>query len=303
MTIHDRIRQAAEALVAEGVWPTVADVRHRLGSGSNTTINATLKDWRHEFLARDARQRRLPEIPESLATLFSQVWEQSCAVATTLFDEDRAVLEQERLEWQSRLEQAEQALAESAAKLAVSHEALAQAEQQSEADRAASKTAQAEALRVTAELEAVKGESERQRELLLSLQMSAEQRVADAESRAARQVELEREEAQRRETLAYERLEGLRLSLFEQVEEERRATRVAREEAARREAEALESASRLQRAAQERLMVLERERGRLESALEALTLRLAESAADNERLLNEVTALRAATREPVPTLK
>ena len=58
-----RIADAATQLVAEGKWPTVLEVRTRLGSGSNTTINEALKLWRQTFLARMSQTSRRPDWP------------------------------------------------------------------------------------------------------------------------------------------------------------------------------------------------------------------------------------------------
>ena len=76
--IYSRIRQAAFELVGEGVWPTVLEVRARIGAGSNTTINNTLKEWRQEFLSRVAVSSRRPDWPAGLAEAFEQVWQRAC---------------------------------------------------------------------------------------------------------------------------------------------------------------------------------------------------------------------------------
>lgn len=39
------VSRAAKAMVAEGIRPTVAGIRERIGKGSNTTILKALKDW------------------------------------------------------------------------------------------------------------------------------------------------------------------------------------------------------------------------------------------------------------------
>ena len=61
--IASRIRSAAQQLVTEGTWPTVVNVRERLGSGSNTTINNELKAWRQWFLARVSSTTRRRDRP------------------------------------------------------------------------------------------------------------------------------------------------------------------------------------------------------------------------------------------------
>lgn len=43
--VPDLVKRAAKAMLEEGIKPTVAAIRARIGKGSNTTILKALKDW------------------------------------------------------------------------------------------------------------------------------------------------------------------------------------------------------------------------------------------------------------------
>lgn len=268
--IYSRIRQAAFELVGEGVWPTVLEVRARIGAGSNTTINNTLKEWRQEFLSRVAVSSRRPDWPAGLAEAFEQVWQRAC-------DEADGRLESLR-------QDAETAVAQAAAETRELEAALAarQAELQS-----ALRELELRAARL-ADLDGrLKGEETRRQMLEESQQQmaarleqarqeqaqarqQAEQKQQELEQRAELRVQEAREEAGRRESLAYERLEGLRLRLYEQMEEERRAMQQAQ---ARQEEVLRQSRRDLTRQDgewRERMAERERDNGRLEARLELL---------------------------------
>ncbi|WP_227103409.1 DNA-binding protein [Chromobacterium rhizoryzae] len=307
--IYSRIRQAAFELVGEGVWPTVMEVRARIGAGSNTTINNTLKEWRQEFLSRVAVSSRRPDWPAGLAEAFEQVWQRAC-------DEADGRLESLR-------QDAETAVAQAAAETRELEAGLAarQAELQSalrELELRAARLADLEGRlqgeetrRQMLERAQMEQESrlEQSRKELSELRRQAEQRQQELEERAELKVQEAREEAARREALAYERLEGLRLRLYEQMEEERRAM----QQAQARQEEALQQSrrerTRLEGEWRDRLAERERDNGRLEARLEWLegrnaaleqdalrqavqleqtSARLLDMASENSRLAGEV---------------
>lgn len=67
-------KQAADELLADGQRPTVANVRHRIGRGSASTINAALQEWWAELSQRLAQARSRPDVPAPLADAMSQLW-------------------------------------------------------------------------------------------------------------------------------------------------------------------------------------------------------------------------------------
>lgn len=287
--IYSRIRQVAFELVGEGVWPTVVEVRSRLGTGSNTTINNTLKEWRQEFLARMASSARHPDWPAGLAEAFGLIWQQSCTAAEQ--------------QWEVLRQEAEQQVADSA-------QAQAAAQAQLETTQASLQSALRElelrAVRVQ-ELDGKLQSAEQRHALLESnsqrlgeqleasrleaqqVRRDSDERVAELEARHEQRLQEARQEAERRESLAYERLEGLRVRLYEQVEEERQAMKLAtaalQEElqAARRQVLQVEQVWR------ERLAERDRESGKQAARLEMLEQRNTElqQAAERQSVLGE----------------
>lgn len=67
-------KRAADELLADGDRPTVANVRHRIGRGSASTINAALQEWWAELSQRLVQARSQPEVPAPLAEAMSQLW-------------------------------------------------------------------------------------------------------------------------------------------------------------------------------------------------------------------------------------
>lgn len=268
--IYSRIRQVAFELVGEGVWPTVIEVRARLGTGSNTTINNTLKEWRQEFLSRVAVSARRPDWPAGLAEAFEQVWQRAC-------DESDSRLESVRQEWQAELAAEKEAGGELRQALESAELALVAArhELDMESAKLAALAGQLKSEQARCEsLERALQERGQALEKALvqveKIQQESEGRFSEFREMAERQVQQEKEESARREALAYERLEGLRVRLYEQIEEERQQMKAAEE---RLEGELLAMRKELGRSTalwQERLAERERECGRLSARLETL---------------------------------
>lgn len=92
------VMQAADALLADGIRPTVANVRARTGRGSASTINAALKDWWQDLGQRMARAQISPEIPAPLLEAADALWAAALkqadeALATYRADADKSVAE------------------------------------------------------------------------------------------------------------------------------------------------------------------------------------------------------------------
>jgi chromosome segregation ATPase len=291
--IYSRIRQVAFELVGEGVWPTVIEVRARLGTGSNTTINNTLKDWRQEFLSRMAVSSRRPDWPAGLAEAFEQVWQRAC-------DESDSRLESVRQEWQAEL--AAEKAANNELRLALENAELTLVATRHELDMESAKLAT-----LTGQLKSEEARREaleqglRERELALEkavaqaekIQQESEGRFSEFREKSERLVQQEKEESARREALAYERLEGLRVRLYEQVEEERQQMKEAVERLDGELLGARKEIARVNTMWQERLNERERECGRLSARLETLDeqreqlQRMLESETQNRNRLNE----------------
>lgn len=307
MDIYARIRQVAFELVAEGVWPTVVEVRTRLGTGSNTTINNTLKQWRQEFLARMASNVRRPDWPAGLAEAVDQLWQRAC-------DQAEAHLESLREEARAEVARLVTELAEQHRQLDVRGAeltTLAQAHEQLKAQHRQLQLQHAEDSRHRAVLEeslaGLNASLDEARNQLVAAQKDADARVLVLEQRHDERLQQAAQEAERREALAYERFEGMRVHLYQQVEEERAAMKQQLEQLRhqlQQRTQELESTRQLQR---QQMADAAREQGRLQAQCEAaqqrtLTLegevaaaRLAETQQQQQllQLSNELGALGA----------
>jgi chromosome segregation ATPase len=140
------IKQAIQALEAEGVALTVSSIRARLGTGSFTTISTVLQRYREE--RERAVTATVPELPKPLQGLFEQVWAEAWRQADAKADTER----QAHAEMQAEIERLEKALADQAvetqeikATLDAKTEALQNAEIQTARLQAALTAAQSEA--------------------------------------------------------------------------------------------------------------------------------------------------------------
>ncbi|WP_287876713.1 DNA-binding protein [Aquitalea sp.] len=281
--IYSRIRQVAFDLVGEGVWPTVVEVRSRLGTGSNTTINNTLKEWRQEFLSRMASSSRHPDWPAGLADAFGMIWQKSCEAAEQQWEAMRseaaaqvAAAEEDKTTLQARLDGVESALQSALRELEL--RALHQQELESKLQAAEQRQAllDANCLGLNEQLE-------QGRQSLQQLRREADQRVAELELRHDQRLLEARQEAERRETLAYERLEGLRVRLYEQVEEERQAMKLATTSLQDELQAVRQQAIRTEQQWRERLAERDRESGKQAARLEMLEQRNVELQQTSER--------------------
>lgn len=132
------VNRAADALLLGGERPTVDRIRQHLGTGSPNTVTRLLDVWWKALGPRLASQQckvELPEAPEAVASLASQLWEQALASARehaeAALAEERSALATSRLEADARVAAAQQAIeaareAETAAvgALSTAHERL-----------------------------------------------------------------------------------------------------------------------------------------------------------------------------------
>ncbi|MEO9383139.1 DNA-binding protein [Chromobacterium phragmitis] len=284
--IYSRIRQAAFELVSEGAWPTVVDVRARLGSGSNTTINNTLKAWRQEFLGKVALSARRPDWPPALTEAFDQVWQKAC-------DESERQLESVRREIEAEGEALRDAHAKTQDKLeqleaetqSLRHELELRAARQVELDSLLQRErAQTESL--AREREALLEAQESARAELKNERKLAIERKEEQDTLHQQQLQEARNESERKEALAYERLEGLRVRLYQQVEEERREMKLQQQRLEEALDQARQDAAKVENLWRERLLERERENGGLQAKLELLAERegtLLREAADRQQ--------------------
>ncbi|MBS0174928.1 MAG: DNA-binding protein, partial [Nitrospira sp.] len=75
---YQQVAAAADALVGEGLQPTIRALRERLGTGSPNTVHRHLTAWRE---ARPAAAAAAPELPASLAAAIAAEIERAAAQA------------------------------------------------------------------------------------------------------------------------------------------------------------------------------------------------------------------------------
>lgn len=135
-------RRAADALLAEGLRPTVAAVRQRIGRGSASTINAALQDWWVELAHRLAQPPR-PDVPEAAWKAADALWTAAVAEAQRGLAGERRALEEARegarVQAETALfarDQATQRADGLAGELEITQRALRDAEQSTAAEKA-----------------------------------------------------------------------------------------------------------------------------------------------------------------------
>jgi len=101
---RDAIWQAADALDAEGIKPTLSAVRKRIGSGSFTTIQEAMSEWklRRQQAAIPAVEPAPPELAERTATLAAEVWTLARAAADRTLAGERQQMEADQAELRSQ---------------------------------------------------------------------------------------------------------------------------------------------------------------------------------------------------------
>ncbi len=102
------VKQAADALLHEGVRPTQQNIRERIGSGSITTINKALNQWWQELGERLKANTSHPMIPDPVAESASKLWHQAVAYADARLEKERLDLESRYQAQMAALEQHEQ---------------------------------------------------------------------------------------------------------------------------------------------------------------------------------------------------
>src|SRR5579871_5557866 len=85
-TLQERVTAAAEALLEQGLKPTVTRVRAAMGGGSPNDIAPALKHWKDVVLPAQGRTAALePEqvgIPPIVADVVRELWSRALAEAS-----------------------------------------------------------------------------------------------------------------------------------------------------------------------------------------------------------------------------
>lgn len=106
----EQIHATADQLASEGIKPTQAAVRERLGGGSFTTIAEALKTWRQEqHTTAQLAEVVLPnDLAERSHTLIAQLWETAQALANERLAKEREALEHKEALMTAEVEEAQQ---------------------------------------------------------------------------------------------------------------------------------------------------------------------------------------------------
>jgi chromosome segregation ATPase len=102
------IYAAADALVAEGKNPTLANVRKALGGGSFTTISEGVAAWKDERTAQPAPLQEPPPaaVAEKFSGLLAEVWAVALGMANARLASEREALEAARVELEDKSREA-----------------------------------------------------------------------------------------------------------------------------------------------------------------------------------------------------
>ncbi|WP_128102775.1 DNA-binding protein [Paenibacillus sp. DCT19] len=121
----EQIFTVADTLDSEGINPTLANVRKRLGSGSFSTISEYMAEWREERKDTDASTTREPapdKINARMEDFGTEIWNMAVEIATARLQAEK----DEMLSVQQTLELKQQEIAEMADQMAAEIEVLRQ---------------------------------------------------------------------------------------------------------------------------------------------------------------------------------
>lgn len=90
LTIQEIVWQAADQLMAQGIRPTVANVREITQRGSAGTINDALKVWWQNIAKRISLQQQIQaELPSEISHLMQQLWQQALVAGESAFGQHK----------------------------------------------------------------------------------------------------------------------------------------------------------------------------------------------------------------------
>lgn len=88
LSIQEVVWQAADELMAQGVRPTVANVRQITQRGSAGTINDALKEWWQQLAKRISLQQQVEaQIPEPIISSVQHLWQQALLAGEAAFND------------------------------------------------------------------------------------------------------------------------------------------------------------------------------------------------------------------------
>lgn len=105
---RDQIFKVADELDAEAIKPTLSNVRKRLGSGSYTTIQEAMAEWksRRQQASTPSREPAPAELAERTSELAGEIWTMARAAADLALTGERQQMEAEQAELRSQAAEA-----------------------------------------------------------------------------------------------------------------------------------------------------------------------------------------------------
>jgi chromosome segregation ATPase len=275
---REQVQHVADALVTEGLTPTVVSIRHRLGGGSPNNITKWLSEWRDN--KETTKVETLPPLPEPVESAMRLVWGAAWKAAQVQLEAERDGLsnlrkeiERERAEMLGEIQRLDSAVDDAQGETRKTAETL-------EAERRAHEQTRGQVR------EAVTLAEERNRRIQEQGQevQEARRQATEASSKAVR---LEADLGHAREGLA-----GAKADIKREADARAELSREL--DQARREGDGFkrdltDSAAALQK--------LAAEAAALREARAALTNERDQALTDNERLSREIEAAREVARQ------
>lgn len=206
LTIQEIVWQAADQLMAQGIRPTVANVREITQRGSAGTINDALKVWWQNIAQRISLQQQVQAaIPEEISHLMQQLWQQALVAGEEAF----AVLKK----------QAEQQIETAETIKIAALERQQKAENQVLNLEAKLTKSQQKEQALQSQLATEQALHQQEKQQLTSLQQQAKQSIAELESvknQLERELALLVAQSARNEQLLYEKSQTLEQQITQQ---------------------------------------------------------------------------------------
>ncbi len=277
----EQVYTAAAELREEGTAPTVQAVRERIGSGSFSTINTHLSEWKTENAAQAVAD--IPDMPEKIEAAFKQIWTTATRSAQEGFDTQREALEavkkemgRERASMAEEIERLEGDLEETSTKAAQLETDLT-AERQAGEEKVGQVTALTiDKTRLEEQVKAAQGETRAMKNALDTANTERERDHATHEQdrrRWEKEIEAERTKGEQERTRRAEEREQEK-SARDRLQQELETERGARGEAEHQTAELRTEAARLE----ERAGAAETRGSEMKVQLETLQTKFAEVA-------------------------
>lgn len=266
-----QIHDTADQLSADGIKPTLANVRKALGGGSFTTISEAMKDWHsHNEEEQQLQSIELPSgIDERLQALGSEMWQAAIDIANQRLQAEREALATAQAVSQATADEAQEAV-----KLLEAE----QAELLDQLDNAAS-----ESDRLTKQLEDKEKEYQNKyKELLGKLEQSNH-----FLSSTQHELDLERER---------------KLSLDAKMDEEKQQNKLLLNEYSRLQTELAKSSQQLE-SKSEKVVELKEEIAKNVDKNQELQDELKKEKIENAKLVGIISELRFALKEARAELK